>query len=526
MPRPARLLLALGIASSAILPGSLAAQAEFAVPVRPGQLRIDIDPYWLSYDHYFDPGSPGTLVPVAAPFQADSFGVAQLPFLSGPQSQIQQVSGVGTFTFDLGATQVAMTKSVRTIPIGFELGLSRRLAIGATVPLVQSRVDVSFLVDSTRPGNVGLNPGLNNPSAVAPFQSQIAAALSALQAQADSGPAALRSQAQALLATLQPFLGLSAAPLLPLPSTAAATGITTRLDSAQAAYAQLAGQYSAAGVTLPVFTDALLLPDSGATLGRAGLEQFFSDPGLPVAADTFGTMLHTGIGDVSAHLTYQLRDADAFRSQILVTARFPTGSPPSATSFVDLGTGTHEFGLDAALASDVRLGDRFLLHTVVRGGGAAADQLPMRVTPPGLPFAPFSQVATIKRTPAPYVGLELDPVWLMDDAFSVRVLYQFFSQGTTRHSYVNPADSAQVGLPASVLDEGTAMRWMGIGVGVTFSTLDRFTRGLAAVPYNLTVSYENTIWGREGWVPQQGIFRITLRAYANLFGKTAASPSH
>ncbi|OYV64530.1 MAG: hypothetical protein B7Z72_13115, partial [Gemmatimonadetes bacterium 21-71-4] len=203
--------------------------------------------------------------------------------------------------------------------------------------------------------------------------------------------------------------------------------------------------------------------------------------------------------------------------QIILTTRFPTGTAPSATSFTDLGTGTHQYGFDLALANDIRLGERLLIHGVARAGGGAADQIPMRVTPPDLPFAPIAQVATIKRTPGSYLGLDLDPVWMLDDAFSVRILYRFFARGATRHSYVDPADAARVGLPASVLDEGTAMHWMRIGAGVTFSTLDRFTKGLASLPYTLTVSYENTVWGRAGRVPQESVFRMTLRAYVNLF---------
>ncbi len=330
---------------------------------------------------------------------------------------------------------------------------------------------------------------------------------------------------KALLAQLQPFLAVSTAPFLPVGSSAAAAGITTRLDSAEAAYAALATQYAAGGDTLPPLTQGIAMPDSAAFLGRDTLQTFFNDPRLPMQSDTFGTVVRTGLGDVTAHATIQLANRPGFRGQLLVTTRFPTGTAPSAYEITDLGTGTHQFGYDVALAGDVALGDRLLIHGVARAGGASADQLDMRVTPPDLPFAPIAQVARIKRTPGSYVGFELDPVWMLDDAFSVRLLYGYFNQALTRHSYVTAGDEARVGLPASVLDEGTAMQWMRIGGGVTFSTLDRYTKGLASLPYTLTVSYENTVWGRTGRVPQTGEFRITLRAYLNLFGERAASPS-
>jgi hypothetical protein len=518
MPRTAWLLAALALAATAVLPEPLAAQAEFAVPLRPGQLRLDITPFWLSWDQQFDPTAPGTLVPIAAPYASDSFGVAQVPALQSLQDQIGQASGQTGFALDLGRTEVALTKSIRTIPIGFELGLTRRLAIGATVPIVRSRVDVGFRVDSSRAGNVYWNNTASPGDST--FRSQMSDALAALRYQADSGPPALRPSAQEMLDNLQLYYNVSGAPLLPRTSTAAGAGITSAVAAAESSYAQLAAQYLGSGVSLPTLTAALPLPDSASTLRREDLERLFSDPALPFAADTFGTVVRTGIGDVSTHLTYQLADGDAVRSQILLTVRFPTGTPPSASTFTDLGTGTHQLGLDAALASDLRIGSHLLLHTVIRGGGAASDHLPMRVTPADLPFASLAQLATIRRTPARYVALDLDPVWMLDDAFSVRVLYSFFSQGATRHSYVDPMDSVRVGFPASTLDEGTAMRWMRVGAGVTFSTIDRYTHGLASLPYTLTVSYQNTIWGRLGFVPKLSRFSVTLRAYISLFGRS------
>jgi hypothetical protein len=517
MARPVRLLLLFAIASGAIRPGTLAAQAEFAVPVAPGQLRLDITPFWLSYDQRFDPSAPGTLVPLRDAYQSDSFGVAQLPFLGTLQNQLRDATGSSAFTLSLGATQVSLTKSIRTIPVGFELGLTRRLAVGVTVPIVRSRVDATIRADTTAPGTVGWNPGYRTPALVAGFQQQMTDALAALRAQADTGPAALRAQAQALADLLQPFFDVSGAPFLPRTGTTGAGFMTARLDSAEAAYAALAAQFGGVGVTLPALTDTLALPDSTSILRHDDLEQLFSDPNLPLAADTFGTVVRTGIGDVSAHLTYQLADGTHERAQLLLTARFPTGKAPSANDFLDLGTGTHQFGYEAALANDLRLSEHFLLHAVARWGGARSDRLPMRVTSPDLPFAPASALATIERSPATYLGLSLDPVWMLDDAFSVRVLYQYFNRGATRHSYADPADSLRVALPASVLDEGTAMRWMRVGGGVTFSTLDRYIRRQASLPYTLTVSYENTIWGRAGWVPQLSMFRITLRAYVKLF---------
>jgi hypothetical protein len=518
MPRTAPFVATLVLATSALLFRSLAAQTEFAVPLGRGQIRVDFTPLWSSWDHRFDPNAPGP-VPISADYTSDSLGVGSLPFLQPLQNQIQDATGLTAFSLNLGHPKVALNASVRTMPIGIEVGLTRRLAIGLTVPIVRSRMDASFVVDTAKPrqSTVGWNPGFLDPTAVAGFRAQMTAALAALQTQATSGPAALRAQAQARIAALQPFLAVSASPFLPRNATVAAESIATRLARADSAYAQLAAQYLALGDTLPAITAGLTLPDSTASLGRPDLERLFNDPTLPIATDTFGTVVRTGIGDITAHATYQFAEGARYRGQLLVTTRFPTGKAPSASNFLDLGTGTHEFGLEVALANDLLLGGNFLIHGVARLGGSASDELPMRVTPPQFPIAPLTQLATIKRQPASYVALDLAPTWMMDDAFSVRVAYGFFSQGATQHSYVNPADAARVGLPASVLDEGTAMRWMRIGGGLTFSTANRYAKGRASLPYSVSVGYDNTIWGRAGRVPQASIFHINLRAYIRLF---------
>jgi hypothetical protein len=509
------------IVACLVAPGSLAAQAEFAVPVGRGVLRVNFTPAWLQYDHFFGFNTPGytdgAAVPLAVDLNADSLGVASLPFLGQYQDTLRKATGLGAFSFNLGRVVTQLSASVRTLPIGIEYGLSRRLSIGVTVPIVRSRVDVNFAVDTAaaKRSNVGWNWALLKPDTVAAFRRQMDSALAALREQATIGPPALRAPAEAALAALQPFRSLVDTPFLPRDTTEAGDSLTARLASAEAGYGQLAAQYAAAGVTMPPLTASLPLPD--ASLARDDLERLFSDPTLPVAADTLGTVVRTGIGDITAHATLQFAEGTHYRGQLVVTTRFPTGKAPAANTFLDLGTGTHQFGVELALANDLLLGSSFLIHGVARFGGARADQIPMRVTPPDLPLAPLTQLATVKRTPASYLGLEVAPTWLMDDAFSVRVNYSYFNQGPTRHSYVDAADESRVRLPASVLDEGTGVRLTRIGGGLTFSTLARYEAGHASLPYSVTVSYDNTIWGRGGRVPQTGMFRIQLRAYIRLF---------
>jgi len=193
----------------------------------------------------------------------------------------------------------------------------------------------------------------------------------------------------------------------------------------------------------------------------------------------------------------------------------------SDRNFVDLGTGLHHLGLEVGTRNDFALGTGFRFVAAARAGALAPDRLYRRVSPPWLPIAPLSTRALVRRATGAYLALDLTPTWRVDDAFSIGVRYAFFSQARSRYSYVDPADSARVGLPASVLDEETALRWMRIGAAVTFSTLDRFTAGLASLPYSLTVGYQNTFWGRGGRAPRAGLVYLTLATYFRLWGSSA-----
>jgi len=517
MPRAARLASAFVLATSALIACPLAAQTEFAVPLGRGQLRVDFVPVWSSWSQRWQPGTTGT-VPLASDYTTDSLGVATLPFLTTWQDTLRTATAIPGFSLNLGHPLVALNASVRTMPIAIEYGLASRLSVGFTVPIVRSRMDVGFQIDTAaaRRSNVGLNPGIADTSRVNGFRLQMDSVLAALQTEAASGPAALRAEAQAQIAALKPFLAASFSPFLPRGGTAAAESIAARISAADSTYARLAAQYDSLGIPMPAINKPFAMPDTTA-LQTADLVAYFLDPALGVGSDSFATIVRTRLGDVTAHATYQLAEGRRYRGQIVVTVRFPTGVPASANDIFDVGTGTHEYGLEGALANDFLLSSAFLVHAVARAGASASDQVPMRVTPPTLPIAPLTSVAEIKRQPAPYLALDLDPTWMLDDAFSVRLAYGFFTQGATKHSYVNAGDELRVGLPASVLDEDTAMRWMRLGAEVTFVTTNRYAAGQASLPYSISVGYDHTFWGAGGRVPKLSDFHLSLRAYFRLF---------
>jgi len=537
------ILLALAAAALAA-PAAARAQGDDAPPPGRGELRLLLPPVWSHWDRRFGQGTAGlptgALEPSGTDFDADSLGATQLPFLVPSQSTLRSVTGIPDFAFNLGRTRLDLSTNVRAQPLGLAVGLSRRLSVSVVVPLVRSRVEVFFTKDSAaaRRANVGWNPAYEAPGSADAFRGQVDSALAALRTQAVSGPAALRAQAQAALDAMAPLLcglyalaggsstdptsacyaasAVGAAAFLPLAATAAGDSITGRLAAAQSGYAALASDYAAAGVALPALTAGMDLPDSAVT--RDDIQRFLMDPAVGAGGDSLAMALRTRLGDIEAAATYVIADGPRYRGRVTTTIRLPTGMVGSDRNFVEVGTGDHQTDVEVAVRNDVALGTSLRIVAAGRVGVQLADELWRRVSPPNLPIAPLAQRALVRRDLGDYVGVDLTPTWLLDDALSLGVRYSFFRQGPTRFTYADPADSARVGVAAGVLDAETSVRWMRAGATLTFSTLGRHAAGRARLPYTVSIGWQSTLWGRGGRTPQTSLVFITLATYFRLWG--------
>jgi hypothetical protein len=543
MPRPLSAAIAVCLAVSAV-PATVLAQGESAEPLRPHAVRLTVGADWSHWTERFAAPSPfdpalldGTRQPIGAYFGAESLGTRQLGFLAPTESQLRALSHLNGWALNVGRAKLTMDASWRSTPIKLEYAISSRLGFSASVPIVRARMSV-FLTgpdsaNAATRGNVGFNKAWLTAGALDGFRSQADTALRALRAQATGGPLALRPQAQNEYNTLQPLVcGLyslgagsatdptspcySASPvsqsvLLPLATSDAGDSLTVRLASDQNGYAALRAQYAGLGITLPAFTQGYSLPDSA--LDSLGIRRLFYDRGSPLASDSLNEVVRTGIGDIELGGWYQLTNRPHWRSQLALMVRLPTGTMDSPDNFVDLPTGDHQTDVEVALRNDVVASPNLWFHVGARYGVQMADQLTRRVSPWYLPFAPISSTAEVQRHLGAYWALDVVPNWQLDDAFGVGVGWHYYHQAQATFSYVDPADEARIGLPADVLGEATATSRMRVGAGVTFSTVERFARGRARLPYRVTWSYNTTFYGRGGQVPKAGVMQVMIQAF-------------
>jgi len=293
--------------------------------------------------------------------------------------------------------------------------------------------------------------------------------------------------------------------------SAAADSIISRLASGQSSYASLSAQYAALGVTLPPLTAGYGLPAT--PLDSNDLRRFFSDPSGPMAGDSLTEVVRTGIGDIEVGGWFQIADKARLRSQLGLMVRLPTGTLDSPDNFIDIGTGDHQTDVEVALRNDIVLSRNLWFHLGGRYGLQMADELPRRVAPWYLPLAPVASTAMVTRDLGDYFAVDLVPNLQLDDAIGVGLGWHYFHQGATAFSYVDPADQSRIGLGADVLGQATSVSRMRVGAGVTFSTLERYARGRARLPYRVTWSYHATFWGSGGQVAKSGVMNLVIEAY-------------
>jgi len=158
----ARLSLLLSLAAATLRPGaSLAAQAVDRTDTpRHGALRVSFDPQTMTWEQNFAPsGRQG----IGAAFTADSASAA-LPSLGMMQQQTRTLTGIAGYIASLGHDLLAVRAERRIMPIGLEYGITDRLSLGVTVPIV--RVDVRAGYTLHPPGsNVGAGPRTSADSA-------------------------------------------------------------------------------------------------------------------------------------------------------------------------------------------------------------------------------------------------------------------------------------------------------------------------------------------------------------------------
>jgi hypothetical protein len=546
---PVRLAAALLALFVAAAPRALRAQAglghlDDATVVPAGRLRLDVTTAWTRFNARFAPGdSANPTIPLGADYSFDSLGVAELPALSGTQSAIGTLTG-SPFKLSLGSTQAAADARIVVTPISAAYGLTKRITIGAMIPLVRTRTSIQLRVNPLgTEGNVGINPASVNLSAVARDSAVVAQLVSAsaslqseLQAcQANPGASpncgtilAQQAQVTSLIQSATSFAAtfgavygenaqIRGAPVVPVTGSAADVAIRGRLTTFDSSFQA----YLNSGALITATPAA-----AGGVMGTDDLGTFLHDPGI-AGFDSLKSTIKLSTGDLELSARVQLFDrfADsatatrpgAFlgRATFTGTVSFPTGQRAFTTNPLDIGAGRGTMAVGGRLATYLQRG-----HIGLSAAGEYTKPLgktssgAFPLTAGDLPFPPSTSDA-YPYTPGAITRFEVAPRLVITHQFGLSATYDYLNVGPNDYGFSsNVVDGMTVGGQVAVLD-GVAVTpgtEQAAGFGITYSTVPDYDRGKAAFPIDVTFTHQETLTGAPR-MPKAYRDQIQIRVY-------------
>jgi len=514
-----------------VVPVAPVATAQLPDPytIPRGALRVAFDPSWLSYAELFDP--TGLRIPLGTYYSADSLGTGFFPTLTDAETAVRSLTGDPGFRFNAGRFRARLDADARRFPFSLSVGLSSRLTLTATVPLVTTRVKAAPSLDST-----GSEAGWNPLSAQGPagaFDSltilltELDAAAAQLEADigtggfdCPSGPVcdaarALVDRIRALGADLRALTGYAAVaagdgspvpPLAPLASSTAGQAIRDAITDVSMSLQALGRTGLTA--TLPLPTVPI---DSNAVDVILG-DDAFGYGALPF--DRGETIKLSGLGDVELGLRYGLATGSTFRAVLGGLVRLPTGrKQDDPDDFLDIAPSDGQLDLTVSLDGAFEPGSRLGLWFSGAYTLQVGDRLIARVARPDRPIVPASAVTEVQRNLGDEVRLSLHPTLRLTPSFRAFVSGAYYRKG---------ADTYQVdGAAVPELEALTARTFWTVGGGIWYR-MDANRRG-ASLPIEAGFHYAVAIRGSEGLVPKSGRMSLSLRFFYHLWGGAPAA---
>ncbi len=495
---------------------------------------------------------PNGLEGIGARWTLDSLGAAQLPVLRPLQQGLRELSGLSAVSVSLGQTVTKVNNRISAFPIGVSVGLSKRLTVGLTVPLVQTASNVFFSGSpGTNKGNVAFNPALGDVDAFnadTAFISQVrraAAAVSAFCGGAGAGnPQCVNGAGLAAeAATFADGLGRVYPNGLFVPLTG--SDIQQAVDNRAALYRTGLNAFAdvpGSGVTAVAETG---VRGAALPLSTNDLQGIVMFPSLGVGADSIASMRRWELGDIELDAkfllfnsvpmvqgaggpTSSLAELSGVHARLSVGGmlRLPTGRAPSADQFFDVTAGNNAMAFGVRGYADLLVGPQFWTSIVARYDmNVASDQI-MRVsdTPTQVFLSSFRKM-NVNRKVGNALELEVTPRWVLNDFMSLSVQYAIRNKAEDRYtgSVVTVGPDSLTGdetvtINPSTLGLETAYTAQRIGGGFSFSSVRAYQQGKARIPFEVMYMRSQTITANGGYAPKQLTDRIEVRVYWRLFG--------
>ena len=540
--RPRRRGRAIAAALVALFVTTTSLPAQFIVPrgedastIPSGFVRLRVLPTWSrAFDRWSVRDGDRRLVPIGSELTSDSLGVRQLPALDSAQRLMRALSQDEGFRINLGRSESAASIRTVGVPITLEYGVTSRLMLGVTVPIVQTRARFTYLLNNDRvpiPGIVRANTGSNareptQNQAIVGRLNQIAEELATNRTLCMSGSTApfcaailaqgaqvdlLIQQARDAASRVTALYGVSLENpgqlVVPIANSPVQLAIIASLNAIAARAAEF-------GVDVNLEAEQL-----GAARGPAG-RRLLDSLVLP-RFDSVAEVSRLGLGDIEVGaklLVLDTQRADTARRRGIRLAvaglvRFGTGAVALDSPF-GLGTGDGQMDVEGAAFLDANVSARAGATVSARYTRQLGEGEAFLPTPSG-ELADILDPVLATVSLGDVLMLEALPRYRVTNALSIDGYYTLATTAGATYRRIFPPESS---LPAEapVTTEATTVQQLGIGV--SYSTLDQWMRRGARLPVDLIVSYNTTVASSGGPALKTSQMQIQLRLYQQLFG--------
>lgn len=494
-----------------------------------GLLRLAVDPSFSAWDsRYGTRMVDGDVVeetePLAMELVHDRGAI--FPGFRKLEDHIRSLIDDPAFQGSAGVADAAVRQDVTRVDVGASFGVFDWLTMGVTLPLVKTRLALQTSL-RTGPGSgadLGVNPATDGSSQVARFLDGLADVSSSAAARASQvctdGPnsQACRS-ARELSDRVAAFENdargaYSSSYLFPMEGSSVA-------DSMAATARRLGEELTAVGLSGlrdMVFATEWFTAEAFARLPtrpEIGASSLAPIDGVwrlgDVEAKLLARVIEGAAGDSA-----EARPAFAYHLAAGVAVRLGTGAPQSDDMLYDLGSGDGQMDVEGRLVAAMRWRERAGLRLGVRYGVQRAATLERRVAPVEELLAPLATVASVIWTPAPYLGLEAEPHWMVTDELSIFASYRRYSKGADGYALANADAAAASNADPAVLERESARSWQRAGAGLRYSTTDPLGAG-TATPIELRFRMLFPIGGSGGHAPAATSVEVGLSVFRSFY---------
>jgi len=483
-----------------------------------GRVRLDFAPSFWGWDSRFGirTDSSGAIIEdveaLGMDLTADPMGSDILPYLRPLEASLGEALADQSYRVRLGTSHAVVEQSHLVFPFRLDLGVTDWLTVGAMVPFVRPRTELTFILDAD---SLSADVGLTPPSSS--FLNSYDAALKAAESQNPGDPAVVA--ARAFLDALSAAYGHAS--VFPLAGSPTGNLLQARQDELRAALE------SGGVVGIPE-----TVPLAQELMDEEAFNSLLTSPAMRAYPLENWTSPWT-LGDVEITASLRLLHF-GFESDSLGRLPFFRGQL-GVGGLVRLGTGT-QADPDRLLGTDpadgqmdyegnafgmVQLGSRLGAWAQARFGIQREGQIYRRIADPTEILPPLSRLAFLNRTPGNYFDLQLNPSLYFTPELTFGVRYHFWKKGEDRYSLppLDPEAPAQAEYPPpESLNYETRQTLQEVGFSATYSSVEANARGEALLPVLVRFTYYHPLEGAGGQTPRGSRLEAGVTLYRTLWG--------